>query len=323
MMIVASTAGCLVIAPGNVFGRASAYEEVELRAGDSWKKVLVLDIDGEISSGPQSPDTLFGSGDSTVNEVAEKLEKARRDPSVKAVVLRVDSPGGGVTASDVIYKMIKDFKAERKIPVYVSMLDLAASGGYYVSMAADEIYAHPTTITGSIGVIAIFPQFEAAGRKLGIYAEVLKSGPNKDITGGFTNMTDEQRTILQGMVDSMYGRFLQVIEEGRPKLAAEKIRTLADGRIYTAQEAKDAGLIDGVLYLEDVIKLARLKAGSERAQVVLYRKSGTRAIDSVYASSDVPSPRAAAASSQDVNLLKVDANLPTAKLPVFRYLWIP
>lgn len=300
----------------------SNIQEVTLKGGSISKKILVLDVDGVISSGAGS-DGLFASGDSTVNEISEKLRKAKEDDSIKAVVLRVDSPGGGVTASDVIYKMLLDYKKSTGVPVYVSMLDLAASGGYYISMAADEIYAHPTTVTGSIGVIATFPQFEGLGDKVGVYMETIKSGKNKDLTGGFHNMTKEQREILQNMVDTMYGRFVHVVHEGRPKLEEARIRELADGRIYTAEQAVDNGLIDGVLYLDEVITKAKADTGSEKARVVLYRKTSATKFDSVYAKSS-PLPTAKATGDTNIGLLNVNTGGKLApSTEVFNYMWMP
>ena len=306
-------------------GNYTDFREVTMEEG-SRQKILLLDVDGVITSGPES-ESLFDMNDSTVNEVAAKLALARKDPNIKAVILRVDSPGGGVTASDVVYRQLKEYKEETKVPVYVSMLDLAASGGYYISMAADEVYAHPTTITGSIGVIAIFPQFEDLGHKIGLYAEVIKSGENKDITGGFNNMTPEQRQILQTTIDDMYKRFVTVVKEGRPKLTEETIRTLADGRIYTAEQATANGLIDGVMYLDDLSDHIREKIKSPNARVVMYRKTGRETVDSLYAKSPAvrPQARGSIPATTTVNLIHIDAHslTPGTRGEVFNYLWTP
>lgn len=302
------------------------FQEVVVRGGSDADKILMLDIDGVITSGSGEGNPLFGTEQSTVNQVSEKLAKARRDHSIKAVILRVDSPGGGVTASDIIYERLRKFKEDTKLPIFVSMLDLAASGGYYVSMAGDEIYVHPTTITGSIGVIAMFPQFQDLGKKIGVYVEVLKSGENKDLTGGFRNMTDGQRAILQQMIDEMYARFVTVVHAGRPKLEEEKIRELADGRIYTAQQAVDNGLVDGIKYTDEVVDIARERIGNAKARVVMYRKTSTQKFDSVYAKMPNPAPKelTPASPTANVNFLNVDANalFPQGR-PVFNYLWVP
>jgi protease-4 len=323
---IATTSGCILIAPTGLLSGSPNYEEVQLKAGSGKKKILVLDIDGTITSGAQTPPGLFSSGDSTVNEVAEKLAKARTDRSIRAVVLRIDSPGGGVTASDVVYRLIRDYRRDTGVPVYASLLDMGTSGGYYVALGADEIYAHPTTITGSIGVIAIFPQFEDLGRKIGLYAEVIKSGRNKDLTGGLVNMSPEQREILQQMINELYGRFVDVVAEGRPNLERERIVELADGRIYTAREATEVGLINGVKYLDDVIEHVRQSIDAPKARTVLYRRTSNKAIESVYASSRRIDPNGASASNKtNVGLINVDASGLALghHQPVFQYLWIP
>jgi protease-4 len=325
-MFAASLSGCIILAPSGLLGGQSDYREVELQSGSRGKKILVLDIDGVISSGANQSPGLFSAGDSTVNEVAEKLAKARRDKSIKAVILRVDTPGGGVTASDVIYRMLKEYKDETKVPVYASMLDMATSGGYYVSMAADHVYAHPTTITGSIGVIAIFPQFQDMGKKIGLYAEVIKSGANKDLSGGFVNMSPEQRAILQQMIDEMYDRFVEVVKEGRKDMPEEEIRRLADGRVYTAKQAVDNKLIDGIKYTDEVIKQAREDLGAKKAQVVLYRRTGRENVSSFYAKSGDVAPTAQAGDTTNLSLVHVDASslsLPGVGQPVFHYMWTP
>jgi len=327
VLMVIPLSGCIIIAPGGLLGDRSDYAELELESGHFGKKILVLDVDGVITSGPQSSPGLFSNGDSTVNEVAEKLAKAKEDSSIKAVVLRIDSPGGGVTASDVVYRLLKEYKAETNVPIYVSMLDMSTSGGYYIAMAGDRVYAHPTTVTGSIGVIAMFPQFQNLGNKIGMYAEIIKSGPNKDLTGGFINMTPEQRQILQTMIDQMYERFLAVVKEGRPNLATERIRELADGRIYTAQQAVDNQLIDGIKYTDEVIEQARIDTGARRARVVLYRRTNRETTESYYAKSGSVAPSAEnAGTTNNVSLLHIDASsiaLPGVGQPVFQYMWTP
>lgn len=313
--------GCINLDLKNYFPTPD-YREVIVREGGA-DKILMLDIDGVITSGASSQSSLFSSTDSTVTSISERLAVAKKDKSIKAIILRIDSPGGGVTASDIVYQMIRDYKAETQVPVYVSMLDLAASGGYYISMAGDKIYAHPTTVTGSIGVIAMFPQLQNLGDKLGVSAEVIKSGPNKDMGSPFKNMTPEHRAIMQSMIDSMYERFLVVVKTGRPSIAPDKIRALADGRIYTAQGALDAGLIDGIAYLEDVIKTVRTEQKLDDATVVLYRKSAIQQVDSIYAKADDPAMAKTNATQNNVSIVNVPGMQLTGNTEVFQYLWMP
>lgn len=302
----------------------SEINEVVIQEGRR-DKILMIDIDGPITGGTQEGSSFFGIGEDTVNRIAERLAKAREDDSIKAIILRIDSPGGGVTPSDVVYEMLRVHRQETGIPMYVSMLDVAASGGYYIAMAADRIYAHPTTITGSIGVIAMFPQFENLGNKIGFSVEVVKSGENKDIGSPFRNMRDEQREIIQSVIDDMYARFVGVIESGRPDLDRNTILELADGRIYTAAQAHEAGLVDGVLYLEDLVELVREEQGLPDAKLVLYRKTVDESYNSVYARSIIPQPALdLPAAGTSVNLLNLDIGEVVApRQPVFQYLWVP
>lgn len=295
----------------------SDYREILVERGGG-EKILILDVDGMISSGDIS-DSIFDPQDSTVNSVAERLEKAREDKMVKAVVLRIDSPGGGVTASDVVYNEIANFKEETGIPIYVSMLDTAASGGYYIAMAGDKVYAHPTTITGSIGVLAIFLQAEELGRKIGLSAEVIKSGENKNIGSPFKDMTPEQRRILQELIDSMHSRFLNVVQKGRPDISPERIQELADGRVYSAERALETGLIDGILYMDEVIEELREDHNLYGAQVVIYRQSGREKFDSYYARA----PLNRQGDQVNIGLVNAPNFIGSQTGTKFYYLWMP
>lgn len=303
------------------------YNEVLVQEGNRREKILLLDIDGFINSGARDEQPFVGLRDSTVNEVADKLAKAKEDRHLRAVVLRIDSPGGGVTASDLVYEQVRRFKEETGVPVYAALLDMGTSGAYYIAAAADEIYVHPTTVTGSIGVVSMFPQFEDLGQKIGVYVEVLKSGENKDITGGFRNMTGGQREILQEMIDSLHERFLSAVLQGRPGLTEARLREIADGRIYTAEQSVENGLADGVLYLEDLLDHVRGQLDAPDARVVLYRRSRDRSYDSVYAQADLAGARTVAGGGGNgttLNLVNVDMrSLWQHGGPVFYYLWLP
>ena len=323
-----SVQGCMFVNIPLTFPPAD-YQEVLIQDGSRREKILLLDIDGFLTSGARREAPLVGLRDSTVNEVADRLAKARDDQSIKAVVLRINSPGGGVTASDLLHNEIRRYQMDTGVPVYASLLDMGTSGAYYVAASADQIYVHPTTVTGSIGVVSMFPQFENLGHKIGVYVEVLKSGDNKDITGGFRNMTDEQREILQGMIDSLYERFLMAVMSGRPNLDSDTLRDIADGRIYTAEQSVDIGLTDGVKYLKDVLDLVRDETGAPDARVVMYRRTAERSYDSVYAESDTrglpqPARAGASASGNTINLFNVDLrSLWPDDSPVFYYVWLP
>lgn len=313
--------GCVIIPISGLGGR-SDYGEMQLRKGSS-RKILVLDIEGVINGGGES--SGFFASESTVVQVTEKLRKAEKDSNIKAVVIRMDSPGGGVTASDIIYREVLRFKEKTKIPVYVSMLDVAASGGYYISMAADQVYASPTTVTGSIGVIAMFPQVAGLGDKIGVGMEVIKSGQNKDMGAMWHKMAPEERAIMQSVIDEMYNKFTTIVAANRTDLSMEKVRELADGRIYTGQQALDNGLVDGIMYLDEVIDLAAKENGGGKPRVVMYRKTSAELAETYYVSSNVPSPQASQNNVTQFNMMNVNAGGFSAADhgPVFQYRWNP
>jgi len=226
-----------------------------------------------------------------------------------------------VTASDVVYRELLRYKEKTKTPVYVSMLDVAASGGYYISMAADKIYASPTTVTGSIGVIATFPQLNGLGDKIGVEMATIKSGKNKDIGAPWKQMSAEEREILQSVIDEMYFNFTDIVAANRTNLSKEKVVELADGRIYTAKQALNEGLVDGIMYLDQVLDLAGKETGGGKPRVVMYRKTAERQADSIYVSSTTPTPHASSSSTQ-VGVVNVDARgLSMTHGPAFQYLW--
>ena len=244
-------------------------QEVVLVDSRTKDKVLMIDIDGTISS---ALETGFLSREkSVVARVFERLERAARDPQVKALILRLDTPGGEVTASDIIYHEVLRFKERTGRPVIGLMMSVAASGGYYIASACDVIVAHPSTLTGSIGVISVFPSVEALMSKVGVKVDVVKSGPAKDSGSPFRDMTEEDRKIFQGIVDEYYEGFLKVVARGRgDKVPAAKLRAIADGRIYTAPQALELGLIDAVGYFDDAFAKARSLAGLAGAKLVSY-----------------------------------------------------
>jgi len=244
-------------------------QEVVLRSSPARDKVLMIDIDGTISSALETG--FLSREESVVARVSERLERAAADPWVRAVILRLDTPGGEVTASDIIYNEILRFKERTGRPVIGLMMSVAASGGYYIAAACDLIVAHPSTLTGSIGVISIFPSVEALMSKVGVKVNIIKSGPAKDSGSPFRDMTEEEKKMFQGIIDEYYERFLAVVAKGRKgKIAAADLRTIADGRVYTAPQALKLGLIDGVGYFDDAFGKARDLASIERAKLVSY-----------------------------------------------------
>ena len=190
----------------------------------------------------------------------ETLDDFADDDDIKAVVIRVDSPGGGASPSQEIYEEIRKFREKTGKPVVVSMAGIAASGGYYISCAADSIIATPGTLTGSIGVILEFMNVEEALDKIGISFQSIVSGEEKDIGSPFREMTEKDREILQGVVSDVYDQFLNAVAEGRG-LEVDSIRPFADGRIMTGRQALEIGLVDRLGSLRDAIDTAGKMAG--------------------------------------------------------------
>lgn len=280
--------------------------------GTGKAKVLVIDISGMISS--QEKEGLR-STPSMIASVKEQLTRAAKDEQVKAIVLRINTPGGTVTASDIIYHELKTFKTTRKVPIIASIMDLGTSGGYYIAAAADSVMAHPSSVTGSIGVIMLTMNARGLLEKVGVEATAVTSGPRKDMGSPFRVMTAEERAIFQELIDSFYQRFLTIVQEGRSNLQMEQIKRLADGRIYTGDQAKAAGLIDEIGYLEDAVELAKKKAGLTEARVVTYRRPGEYS-NNVYSKLLAPSGLAGLA---DLDLMTVVRG----GTPQFMYLWMP
>ncbi len=284
-------------------------------ASGSAPKIALLDLEGLIIDAERWQ--LLGSGENPVARFAEALERAEKDKRVKAVLVRVNSPGGTVTASDIVYREILRFKERSHKPVVVLMGEVAASGGYYVSCAADEIVAYPTTLTGSIGVIIQTFNFTDGMHKIGIRADAITSGPNKAMGSPFQPMPPEQRALLQGIVDEFYANFLGVVEAGRKELSeAELKKWIADGRVITGARAAEVGVVDRVGDLRTAFDAAKSRAGLASARLVKYHRPVDH-VGSAYARAP------AAGAGTQVNLLQL--NLPD--LPGtgtgFYYLWDP
>lgn len=216
------------------------------------KGLAVLYVYGPISVEDNA--SLMSMGLKGSDEVVKKLNKIRKDPNIKGVVLRINSPGGSVAACQEIYEEIKKVKESGK-KVVVSMGDVAASGGYYIACPADKIFANPGTITGSIGVIAQMGNIEGLFTKIGIKSEVIKSGKYKDIGSVTREMTEEERQILQNLIDNAYDQFTKAVSQGR-KTSIEKVREWATGSIFSGEQALQMGMIDELGNLQDAIKLA-------------------------------------------------------------------
>jgi len=202
-------------------------------------------------------------------DVVKEIKEHTTDRSIKAIILRIDSPGGAVGPSQEIYEEVKKASAEKHI--VVSMGSIAASGGYYVASPADMIFANPGTLTGSIGVIMEIPNLEGLMTKIGVRTEVIKSGRHKDMASAFRKMEKEDRDILQGVLDNVHEQFIRAVAEGR-KLTVDSLRPIADGRIFTGEQAKGLKLVDELGTLEDAIRKAAELAGISGEPEVVSKK---------------------------------------------------
>lgn len=294
---------------------AQPYHEKKL-SGSGKNKVLLIDLSGVITSQEQSGALSLRTHPSPVANIKESLDKASLDSNVKAIILRINSPGGTVTASDLIYNELIHFKERTGIKIIATIMDLGASGGYYAAVAADKIIAHPTSVTGSIGVIMVNMNMQGLLEKIGVRGIVIKSGAKKDMGSPFREMTEEEEALFQGVIDDLYSRFVSVVAAGRKDLSEEEVRKIADGRIYTAGQALELGLIDEIGYLEDAITLAKKESGLKEAQVVTYYRPGSYRTN-IYSQGIHPVP-------QTINLLNLDLrSFLSVGSPQFMYLWAP
>lgn len=239
--------------------------------GRADEKIQVIPITGFISDAPKSQ--LMRTMPSMVQEVVSHLRLAEKDDKVKVVLLKIDTPGGTTTASDILYHEILAFKERTGKKVVVCMMNLATSGGYYVSLPADRIIAHPTTVTGSVGVILMRPEASGLMEKIGVGVQVNKSGENKDMGSPFRPITPAEENMLQDLADTLGKRFVDLVARHRG-LEGERLATVADARVFLADAAVEAGLVDKIGYLSDAIAEAKQIAGlAADARVVTYRRT--------------------------------------------------
>jgi protease-4 len=239
--------------------------EVEVVSGSGSQQVLQLYVEGIITE-EESWNSTFN-----YNALLSQLNQAKDDPNIKAIVVRINSPGGAVVPTDELHRKLKQIKKETGKPIVISMGSYAASGGYYIATAGDIIYANPSTLTGSLGVIASYINYSELAQKYGVKENVIKSGKFKDIGNPMRDMTQDERALLQTMINESYEQFVSVIAEGR-EMSKEKVRQLADGRVYSGKQAKANGLIDKFGTLEDATEAAKKLAGLKEATVIRYQE---------------------------------------------------
>lgn len=268
--------GCVLYLPidlGSLGGPGELRETV--LEGTKGPKIVLVEISGVISDAEERPTFSLGERPSIVAETKNVLERAADDDDVAALLLRINSPGGSVSASDTLYHEIKAWKDENKKPVFAFLNGLSTSGAYYIAMAADRVVAHPAAVTGSIGVVMPGLSIEGLMEKYGVADQTLTSGPFKDTGSLLRDMRPDERKQLQSVIDDLYGRFTSVVAQGRPALDPARIRALADGRVYSAQQALAAGLVDELGYLDDAVAQVQQRAGIAESRVVVYHRANS------------------------------------------------
>lgn len=276
------------------------------------RRIALVDVDGLILN--QAMTGLYSEGENPVALFREKLDQIARDPCYAAVVVRINSPGGGVTASDVIWHDLRELKVRRGIPIVACLMDVGAGGAYYMATASDHIVAHPTSVTGGIGVILNLYNLEDAMAQFNAIGTPIKAGEYIDIGTPIRAQSDEARQLLQQMADEFHARFKQVVIEGRPQLAAAP-PFVFDGRVFTAQQALGLHLVDSIGYVDDAVAIAAQMSGTIGAPVVALHRCHDRARTPYDVTPNVP--------LQSTFLPLSIPGLERSRLPTFLYLWQP
>lgn len=295
-----------------LFGEPAPLQQYTLR-GEGDEKVLLINIRGVIDNTPRQG--WLSSRPGMVQQIVTRLEAARGDKNIRALLLVIDTPGGGVTASDIIHHEILRYKQDTGNKVVALFMDVAASGGYYIATAADGIVAHPATVTGSIGTVFIRPQVSGLMDKIGVEAVVTKSGNLKDMGSPFRKGTEEEQALFQTMIDSMNMQFQTLVRQSR-NLTQAQADLIADARILTARQAEEAGLVDRIGYMEDALHMVESKAGITSPRVIAYRET-SYPNDSVYNNMEAKGGESAALIN--ISLAEYLAVPRTG----FYYLWAP
>jgi protease-4 len=300
-------AGCINVGPFP----SEQLERVVVEKSPRWfetNRVALIEVGGFISSEPGFWTFLGGT---SVADVQQKLKLAATDSRVRAIILRINSPGGEAAASDTIYQEVMRFKETTGKPVVAALMGTAASGGYYVALSGDQIVASPTTITGSVGVIMDLINIEKLYGKLGLQAVVIKSGEMKDIGSPTRPMTPEERDVLQGLNRALFDQFLAKLRERRQGMLEQQLKTVSDGRVVSAPQALELDLVDRIGSLHDAIQIACTLAKIETADVILYRSAPS------YNSNIYAQAGAGLVLEEGLSMLLMPRG------PTFLYLWAP
>jgi protease-4 len=254
---------------GGMAGKQYRFTEVTLRGEKGQPKVVQVPLRGFITT------SSMGDDSTPAPLFRARLEKAREDDKVRAVLLSVNSGGGGVTASDIMHQELTEYRKKTGDPVVACFQSVAASGAYYVSAGADEIVAHPTAVTGSIGVMMALYDATGLMDKLGVKSNPVVSGKFKDMGSPFVEQSKEQeeaeREVFQNLVDGMYRRFVDIVAEGRG-MKPKEVEKIADGRVFTSKKAKELGLVDSIGYRDDAISRLKKKTGAKNVHLVRYER---------------------------------------------------
>jgi protease-4 len=304
-----------------------------VQPGKGWGggKIAIIEVEGMLMNARSGASLLgfnLGSSENPMSKFVQQLEAAEKDSSVKAVVLRINSPGGTVTSSDTMYEIVRRFKEKTHKPVVASTQEVCASGGYYVACSADKIVAQPTSVVGSIGVIFESVQLKGTMDKLGVDVTAIKSGYLKDMGSPWKLLKDDEKKLMQEMVDEYFQRFIATVRTNRP--VSESAATDIDdykkatyagvfsGRVFSGTKAKELGLVDETGLLTDAIDLARKLSNSPDASAVMYLHPYGYG-GSIYASTSIPQPQASNTTTLQLNLPESATPLPAG----FYYLWRP
>ena len=313
---LAGLPGCEPKVAINVGFGGAPLKEHTVWEGSGSAKVALLDVRGLLAD--VNPPGLLAPAPNPVDRYAAELDFAEKDPRVKGVIVRINSPGGTVSASDTMYLETLRFRETCSKPVVISMGEVAASGGYYLALAGDRVLAQPTSITASIGVIMPTLNFSEGLSMIGVRSRSIKSGRNKDLANPFEPVREEQYAVLQDMIDEFYARFKALVRERRPGVPDDVLDAVADGRVVTGAKALEIGLVDELGGLREAFVRVQELAGVRDARLVKYAEDG-KPVQSAYA-----------AAPADVNLLKISlpaldplAAGPHGGTSGVYYLWIP
>ncbi len=278
-------------------------------------KIAIIDVKGTMEDARQGG--LLQVGQNPVSTFIENLDKAAKDTDVKAIVLRVDSPGGTVVAAEIMHHYLEEFKSKSKKPVVVCVTGMACSGAYYLSCAADGIVAQKSSVVGNIGTI--METFSIAGtmQKIGVQEVTIKSGQLKDIGSPFHNLTPPEKDVLEGIIKEMFQQFVGVVREGRKSISEEQLQTLTDGRVFTGEQGLKEGLVDKIGYISDAISWAKKLANVQKVRVVIYHRA------SVYTPNAYSPVSAQATGLESLINIKLPDWLTSVGKTQFLYLWQP